>query len=126
MIKGNNIYLRPILKSDIDYLNQWKNDEEVYKYLGGGFSPISIDQQQNWLDSMIDLTGNNRRYLICDKNDIPLGLVGLYGINWIHRTCEMGIYIGDKNSHGHGFGKQASFLIEQFGKNSKLLKNKIL
>lgn len=29
MIKGEDIYLRPILKTDIELLNKWKNDEEA-------------------------------------------------------------------------------------------------
>ncbi len=36
MIKGEKVYLRPIQKDDITYLNQWKNDEKTYMYLGGG------------------------------------------------------------------------------------------
>ena len=116
MIKGEKIYLRPILKTDIKHLNDWKNDEEVYKFLGGGFMPISIDQQEKWLDSIIDMNGNNKRFIICNKQDSPIGMVGLYDINWIHRTCEIGIYIGDKDSHGSGFGREACTLIEKFAK----------
>ena len=116
MIKGEKIYLRPIIKSDINYLNDWKNDEDVYRFLGGGFMPISIDQQEKWLDSIIDLTGNNKRFIICNNLDAPVGMVGLYDINWIHRTCEIGIYIGDKNSYGSGFGRESCTLIEKFAK----------
>jgi len=116
MIKGEKIYLRPILKEDIAYLNEWKNDEETYKYLGGGFMPVSIDQQIKWLDSMIDMTGSNKRFIICDLTYKPIGMVGLYNINWIHRTSEIGIYIGDKNSRGKGYGKESCRLIERFAK----------
>lgn len=116
MIKGEKIYLRPVIKSDINYLNDWKNDEDVYRFLGGGFMPISIDQQEKWLDSIIDLTGNNKRFIICNNLDAPVGMVGLYDINWIHRTCEIGIYIGDKNSYGSGFGRESCTLIEKFAK----------
>lgn len=116
LIKGEKVYLRPILKTDIKYLNDWKNDEEVYRFLGGGFMPISIDQQEKWLDSIIDMTGNNKRFIICDNENLPKGMVGLYDINWIHRTCEIGIYIGDKTSHGSGYGKEACRLIEGFAK----------
>ena len=49
MIKGEKVYLRPILKSDMKYLNDWKNDEDVFRFLGGGFMPVSIDQQENGL-----------------------------------------------------------------------------
>ena len=117
MIKGEKIYLRPIIKKDLPILNKWKNDEEVFKYLGGGFMPTSIDQQEKWLESMIDMMGSNKRFIICTNENTPVGMVGLYDINWIHRTCEVGLYIGDKNSQGKGFAKESYKLIEGFAKN---------
>lgn len=116
VIKGEKVYLRPILKQDITFLNEWKNDEETYRYLGGGFMPTSIDQQEKWMDSMIDTTGNNKRFIICDNENLPIGMVGLYSINWIHRTCEIGLYIGNKSTQGRGYGKESCRLIEQFAK----------
>jgi len=116
MIKGEKVYLRPIQKSDIIHLNHWKNDEETYMYLGGGFMPTSIDLQEKWLDSMIDTLGNNKRFIICDKDDLPIGMVGLYEINWVHRTSEIGIFIGNKVARGKGYGKEACLLIEKFAK----------
>lgn len=117
MIKGEKIYLRPITKEDLVHLNRWKNDEEVYRFLGGGFVPVSINQQEKWLENLIDMTGNNKRFIICDNEDNPLGMVGLYVINWIHRICEIGIFIGEKRSHGKGYGKEACLLIEKYAKN---------
>ncbi|MBZ6527603.1 GNAT family N-acetyltransferase [Aerococcaceae bacterium DSM 111021] len=115
MINGEFIYLRPIIRNDLKHLNDWKNDEETYKFLGGGFMPISIDQQANWLDNMMDLTGNNKRYIICTKSkDEPIGMIGLYGINWIHRTAEVGLYIGNKNEHRKGYSKEAYMLLEKY------------
>ena len=116
MIKGEKVYLRPIIKKDITFLNKWKNDEETYMYLGGGYMPTSIDLQEKWLDEMIDTTGNNKRFLICDNKDTPIGMVGLYNINFIHRTCEIGIYIGNKDAKGKGYGSEACRLIEKFAK----------
>lgn len=116
MIIGKEIYLRPIKKNDLDLLNKWKNDKEVFKYLGGGFMPISIDQQEKWLESMIDLTGNNKRFMVCTSNHDSIGMIGLYDINWIHRTCEVGLYIGEKSYHGKGYAKQAYYLIEKYAK----------
>lgn len=116
MIKSEKIGLRPIQKKDLTLLNNWKNDEEIFQYLGGGFMPISIDQQEKWLDSMIDLTGNNKRYIICEQKKRPIGMIGLYGINWIHRTCEVGLYIGEKDARGKGYAKESYKLIESFAK----------
>lgn len=114
MIPGEKIYLRPIIKDDIAFLNKCKNDEEIYQYLGGGFMPVSIDHQLKWMDSLIDTTGDNKRFIFCDYQDCPIGMVGLYNINWIHRTCELGVYIGNKDAKGKGYGKEACFLIERF------------
>lgn len=116
MIKGEKIYLRPILKTDIKFLNEWKNDEDTYKFLGGGFMPTSIDQQEKWLESMIDTSGNNKRFIICDYQNTLIGMIGLYQINWIHRTCEIGVFIGDKKVKGKGYGKEACRVIEKFAK----------
>lgn len=116
MIKGEKVYLRPIVKKDITFLNEWKNDEETYQYLGGGFMPVSIDQQEKWMDSMIDTLGNHKRFIICNSENVPIGMIGLYDINWIHRTCEVGMYIGNKNEKGKGYGKEAYRLIEGFAR----------
>jgi len=102
------------LKSDLRYLNEWKNDEETFQFLGGGFMPTSIDQQETWMEEMIDTSGPNKRFIICDSEGTPIGMVGIYNINWINRTAEIGAYIGDKNARGKGYAKEASNLIEKF------------
>lgn len=114
MLCGDKVYLRPILKEDLEYLNKWRNDEDTFKYLGGGFMPISIDIQSKWMDSLIDTTGINKRFMICDKNDKSVGMIGLYSINYIHRLCEIGILIGDKDAKGKRFGRESCLLIEKF------------
>ena len=115
MLSGNEIELRPIEKADLTSLNKWKNNEDVYKFLGGGYQPISLDQQEKWLDSLIDLTGNNKRFMISVKGK-AVGMVGLYGINWIHRTCEIGAYIGEQECRKKGYASQACSLLEEYAR----------
>lgn len=114
MMQGENVKLRPIEKSDLNNLNKWKNDEQIYQFLGGGFQPISIDQQEKWMDGLIDLTGNNRRFMIVDSGNCAIGMIGLYGINWIHRTCEIGLYIGNRDAQKKGYAQEAYKLIENY------------
>lgn len=114
------IRIRPIEKKDLENLNRWKNDEEVYQFLGGGFHPISIDQQEKWLDKLIDMSEENKRFIIeklsSEKGNIEkaIGLVGLYNINWIHRTCEIGLFIGERHEQGKGYAKKAYSLLEEY------------
>lgn len=114
MLTGEKINLRPIRKEDLQYLNQWKNDRSVYQYLGGGFAPVSLDQQAAWMETMMDLTGQERRFMICTKEGSPIGLVGLYQIHWIHRNCEMGVLIGDSFAQRKGYAKEACQLLERY------------
>ena len=117
MLSNEAISLRPILKEDLTVLNQWKNDEETYMFLGGGYRPTSVDEQAKWMDDMISHEGANRRFMICQKeDDKPVGIIGLYGINWIHRTTELGIFIGDKNVFGKGYGYLSCILLEEYAK----------
>lgn len=117
MMLGERVYLRPIVKDDLPHLNQWRNDEDTFRFLGGGFMPISMDLQARWLDSLMDTTGSNKRYMICIReNYLPIGMIGLYDINWIHRVCEVGLYIGDDRARGKGFASEAYSLIERFAR----------
>lgn len=107
MLSNGNVSLRPIERRDLDKLNQWKNDESVYRFLGGGFLPVSRDIQEKWLDSLMDTTGNNKRFIIENEVGEAVGMIGLYGINWVHRTCELGIFIGDGSQRGKGYASSA-------------------
>ena len=125
MLTGRKLYLRPLIKEDLTELNTWKNDFSIFKNLGGGFQPISIDQQSLWMDNMIDLTSNNKRFMII-SDEQKVGVVGLYNINFINRNCEFGIYIGNKSYQGKGIGKEATELMLNFAfSNLNLLKVKL-
>lgn len=114
MLSGINVSLRPIELKDLKYLNKWKNTEEVFKYLGGGFFPVSKDTQSTWMNNIIDTTNGNIRYIIEDKESNPIGFIGLYSIHNIHRTAEIGLYIGELEQHGKGYAYEAYSIFEKF------------
>ncbi len=114
---GNIIRLRPIRLEDAGVLCSWKNCEETYQYLGGGYQPISCDQYKRWVENMIDLTGNNRRFMVEYESNQAIGMIGLYDINWIHRTCEIGLLIGNQCARGKGAGSEACRILEAYARN---------
>lgn len=114
ILSNPKVGLRPIEYRDLNKLNQWKNDEEIYRYLGGGFLPVSIDIQNNWMESIMDTTGNNKRFMIENNEGESIGMIGLYKIQWINKICEIGIFIGEKNMQGKGYAKEAYCLIENY------------
>ncbi|MCI8484018.1 MAG: GNAT family N-acetyltransferase [Lachnospiraceae bacterium] len=113
-MKGKEVHLRPIVSSDLALLNKWKNQEETYQYLGGGFLPVSVDIQKNWMEEMMDTTGSSKRFMIETSSHQAVGMAGLYGINWIHRNCELGIFLGEKEARGKGMGKDVIDVLERF------------
>lgn len=114
---GEKCALRPLVMDDIIYINKWNQSEEVNKYLGNGYSPVSIDIQRDWLQQMIDTSkySCNKRYMIV-KEKTPVGLIGLYAINWISRTCEIGLYLGEEAFKGKGIGSDAYSNLESYAK----------
>lgn len=119
MLENEKIRLRPITKNDLNYLNKWKNDYQVFKYLGGGFRPTSIDVQGTWLDEMAIISEKNQRFIIENHMDNkPIGLIGLYNIHSTNKTCEVGIYIGEKIIQNKGIGSQAYRLLENYAINN--------
>ena len=87
MLIGERVKLRPILKSDAVVLNNWKNNYEIFKFLGGGYDPQSLDDFNNHIDSLIVNSGNNKRFII-SLNEKSIGMIGIYGINQRNGTCE--------------------------------------
>lgn len=117
MIEGVRIKLKPIEHEDLQILNKWKNDEEIFKYLGGGFQPISIDEQREWMEQLIKNTDKTKRFIIINENERKIGFIGIYNISSIHQTCNLGLYIGEKDEWGKGYAKEAYLALEHFAKN---------
>lgn len=116
MLECSGIELVPIEIEDLKILNKWKNDEEVFKYLGGGYRPTSISQQKNWIEKLVENTSENQRYMILSEEKEKIGFIGLYGISAIHRTADLGIYIGEKDYRGKGIATRAFKALEKYAK----------
>ncbi len=111
MLKNDVVSLRPITYDDAQLLNKWRLDYDTFKYLGGGYNPISADQQRKWMDNVIDNTGKNRRYMIENTQGDTVGYTGLYDINFVNGTCELGLVIGETDCRGKGYGINACRLL---------------
>lgn len=122
----SNVYLKKIEITDADTLLKWRNDKDVFRYLGGGYNPVTRNNQVEITRAMIkdNECGEAYRFIIM-LEDEPIGFVGLYSINTKNLTCELGIYIGEKDKWGNGYAKKAYLLIEEFAKSKGLRKIKL-
>ena len=106
-IEGNSIYLRAIEMSDVGprYL-AWMNDDEVTRGLASGAFPSDMTNLTNYVQQIVN-SKSAVMFAICDQsNDLHIGNIKLDNFDWINRTCELGLLLGDRNYWGKGIGTE--------------------
>ena len=124
----DRLILKPLTKNDLkgDYLT-WFENPLVTKYNSHGSFPKTKEE----LDKFADDISINRNILvwaiiikIFDNNDIHIGNVALQNIDWINRSCEIAIIIGNPDYYGKGIATEVFKIVIKHGFN-KLGINKI-
>lgn len=114
-LKGKRVHLRPLLRSDVPHLIRWINDPEVRQYLKAS-TPKTERIEEEWIDRQ----GKDDRNIICmieTNKEIPIGTMGIHGIDWISRTATTGAMIGNKRYWGKGYGSEAKILLLDYAFN---------
>jgi [ribosomal protein S5]-alanine N-acetyltransferase len=115
-LQGKTIFLRGLTTADLTgrYFT-WFNDQEVCRFNSHGRFPNSAEKMDAYY-----------RHVTQSKNDLVLAIVdaattahvgniALQSINWVDRTAEYAIVIGEKQAWGRGVGKEASDLVIKHG-----------
>ena len=115
-IDGGDVYLRLPIAKDLEGLwYTWLNDPFVTKYQNKGIFPNTSDMQREYWQSMLK-SSNDVIFAIISKEDAKhIGSVGLHKIDWVHRSAELGIIIGEKEYWKRGYGKKVWYLITEYG-----------
>lgn len=111
-LRGNSVILRQIDRSDIEHLRTFVNSPHVMQF-SNTYSPISDIQQERWFDS---ITSNENLFWfgiedVATCTNLLIGTCCLVNIDWIVRSAELRIRIGDPSSWGKGFGSEACKLL---------------
>lgn len=103
----NTIVLRPLERKDLNFVHTLDNNAVVMRYwFEEPFA--SFDELVQIYNSHIhDQT--ERRFIVSDTDENPVGLVELVEINQTHRHAEFQIIISP-NKQGQGYAKQATHL----------------
>jgi len=113
-LEGMKIYLREVNADDVnENYYRWMNDPEVTKYTESRFYPNSIEEIKNYVQKEAKVSSSVFLAII-SKEDKHIGNIKLHRINWIHRTGEVAIMIGDKSFWGQGIGAEAIRLITEY------------
>ena len=120
---GSKCYLSPISMDDAEQYTEWMNDMEVTDYLSILPQNISLYLENELLPNLI----KSHNYAIIDLNtETLLGNFGLMKIDQIHRTAELGIFIGNKDYWSKGYGEDAILLMLKYAFNCLNIRNVML
>jgi RimJ/RimL family protein N-acetyltransferase len=113
LIEGKRVRLRALDKQDLPFFVKWLNDPQVTEFLTL-YQPLSLTQEENWFQHV--LSG--------PSDEIPLGIealidgtwhlignISFHKVNWVDRSAEVGIFIGNKDCWNKGFGREAMMLM---------------
>lgn len=110
--------LRPVELNDLATLQTWRNNRNLRNNTHGFRFPVNNDMEQAWFENnIINSSPTKAVFAIRSDNNSILGLAQLDAIDAVHRNAKLGIFIGDKNSRGKGYGKTALNELLTFGFN---------
>lgn len=113
-IQGERIYLFPISDEDTDLIIRWRNDKSVQNNFIFR-EPFTREMHQKWLNEKV-ATGEVVQFIIAEKaTQRKIGTVFLRDINKINLSAEYGIFIGESDARGCGYGTEACKLITDYG-----------
>jgi RimJ/RimL family protein N-acetyltransferase len=107
---GDQIYLRPLERSDAAIVQPWLNDPDVTRTLRSTW-PVSLRGEEDFIDAMHKSERDLVLVIMLKEPDAAIGLCGLHAIDPVNRHAEFGILIGDKSQWGKGHGGAATRLM---------------
>lgn len=99
------ITLRRFDSKDIANKVKWINDSQNNTYLHYDL-PLEIEKTKIWFEKNKDRT--DRFDAVIESDSIPVGLIGLLGIDLKNLKAEYYICIGEQSAKGKGIAKEAS------------------
>lgn len=116
------VYLRPIALEDTENIVKWRNTERVRKNFIYQ-KPFTREGHLAWMRDKV-AAGQAVQFILCESaGDRPIGSVYFRDIDAGNKKAEYGIFIGEEDAAGKGYGTLAAgAAIEYAGSCLKLHK----
>lgn len=109
MIRGTRLYLRSIERDDLERCHDWMNDEALRATLSQRY-PMSLAREADWVERATrGQDPSHVTFAIClFEGDRHIGNCSLESIDRDNSVATFGIFIGEADSRGKGFGEEAT------------------
>jgi diamine N-acetyltransferase len=112
-IRGDLVALGPLRRDLLPLYTRWMNDLETTRYLGAS-APTTAEQEAAWYDGEVK-NERNVHFTIYELPALgPVGTASLGGMDHQHGTAEFGIFIGEPDARGRGYGTEATRLVLRY------------
>lgn len=114
-LKGHQIQLRSLTRSDLPLLCHWNDDKDVTRYLVRGIYPSQLEKATQSFEQSLQ-SENQIEMIVEDKlNQLPIGISGLYELDYRGRSAEFRILIGEKAYWNKGIGTEVVQILTSYG-----------
>ncbi len=124
-IVGNKIELVSISPAYTDLIIKWRNNKRV----SNNFiieEPLTPEIHLHWLEEKV-LKDKARQFIIIEKKSRkPVGTVYFRDIDWVNEEAEYGIFIGEDDAIGKGYGNETAILALKYAFEEMKLKRVFL
>lgn len=112
-MEDGRIYLRLMTREDTDNIIRWRNSDEVrrqfiYQKL------FTKESHEKWIETMIETGKVVQMIIVQNDGDRPIGSVYVRDIDMEHKKAEYGIFIGEADCLGKGYGTEAAELMREY------------
>ena len=111
-LEGKRLYLRRLTEADIQgrYL-YWLNDAEVCRWNSHHVFPYSGEAALDFIRRSNNTRDELHLAIILREGDRHIGNIALQNINMINRSAEYAILIGERDTWGKGYAREATCLL---------------
>ncbi len=109
-IAGDLVALGPLRRDLLPLYQRWINDFGTLRMLGG-FLPTTLEGETKWYDEWATSEKVAPFTIYALPGLQPIGTTSLFGLDHRNRTAEFGIFIGDPEYQGKGYGTETTRLM---------------
>ena len=108
------VVLRAVERTDLAFLRELSNEPFVRDHVVGWDWPLSLAGQEAWYETTLR-DGRTRRFIVETAGGQPIGMTGLWDVDWRDRTAMTALKLGGAEGvRGRGYGTAAIRALMDF------------